>query len=548
MDMNDDSTRGDPSTSLDASAGPAPAAAASRRPAWRKFRFPVLVVAAAVGLVALDYASDATLDYKNTFAGLLGVVAFLLVTGWVALFAPLRRGRRWAAVAAALLVVAGPLCVVKPEFDGDMRVVRWINRWTAPVDAKLTLPGGGRTADLATTTELDFPQFLGQGRRPIVEGVVLDTDWAARPPQRLWRRPIGAGLSGFAVVNGFAVTQQQQGDSELVVCYELITGQVIWSHADQTRFNSVMGGDGPRATPTIDQGRVYALGATGILNCLDGTSGDVLWQRNILEDSGAANLNWGLAGSPLVVDDLVIVSPGGPAGHSLAAYDKVTGQPRWSAGDDVASYASPAVATLGGVRQVLSVNQDWLVGHRLSDGQVLWRHDWPGRSDSNASASQALAVEGADQVFVSKGYDTGCTLLSIEVDDAGSWTATPVWDEPVKNVMKTKISNVAIRDGLVFGLDGGILQCVELATGESLWKGGRYGHGQILLVGDVLLVTTETGQIALVAARPDGFRELAKAPAIEGRTWNNPALYGPYLLIRNHLEAACYELPLAKAK
>jgi outer membrane protein assembly factor BamB len=252
-----------------------------------------------------------------------------------------------------------------------------------------------------------------------------------------------------------------------------------------------------------------------------------------------------MSGSPLVVDEMVIVGAGGTNGRSLVAYDKTSGDVIWAGGDDVASYASPAVATLGGVRQVLSVNQDWVVGHRLEDGEPLWRHAWPGKSDSNATASQAVAIEDRNWVFLSKGYEIGSTLLAIEQDDGGNWSATPVWDPPIAARMKTKMTNVAIRDGLVFGLDAGILQCIDLETGRQRWKGGRYGNGQILLVDNVILVTTEEGELAIVEATDESFRELAKIPVIEGRTWNNPALYGRYLLMRSEEEVACLELPLS---
>ncbi|MEE9601798.1 MAG: PQQ-binding-like beta-propeller repeat protein, partial [Thermoguttaceae bacterium] len=247
----------------------------------------------------------------------------------------------------------------------------------------------------------------------------------------------------------------------------------------------------------------------------------------------------------LVTDDLLIISAGGPSGRSLIAYNRETGDVVWNAGSDQSAYASPVLATLAGVPQILIVNQDYLVSHRLADGEQLWRNPWPGGSNSNASSSQPVVLPG-DRVFISKGYRIGSSLLAIRKDDADQFEVEPLWDPPVRAHMKTKFTNVVIRDGYVYGLDEGILECIELETGERMWKRGRYGHGQIILVGDQILVSTETGGVVLVEASPDSHRELTRFQAIEGKTWNNPALAGRYLLVRNHREAACYELPLAE--
>ena len=276
---------------------------------------------------------------------------------------------------------------------------------------------------------MTIPNSLVPRRIPIVSNVKLARDWTSTPPERLWRKPIGAGRSAFSVVGQYAVTQEQRGDQEMVVCYELQTGEVVWSHADPGRFTSIMGGDGPRATPTVHEGKVYTQGAWGLLNCLDGGTGKVLWSHDILEENGADNTQWGRSGSPLVVDHLVVVSAGGPEDRSLVAYDKDTGDLVWASGGDMSSYSSPALATLGVVPQVLIVNQDWLVGHRLSDGHILWRYPWPGSSSSNASNSQPVPID-EQRVFVSKGYGIGCTLLKVQREGDDQFSVTDAWESP----------------------------------------------------------------------------------------------------------------------
>jgi outer membrane protein assembly factor BamB len=314
------------------------------------------------------------------------------------------------------------------------------------------------------------------------------------------------------------------------------------------------GGVGPRATPTLHNGRVFAVGATGILNALELATGRHLWSKDIREDNDAENVFWGTACSPLIVDDLVVVSAGGGEGKSLVGYRQVDGGRAWSGGDDFSSYASPSLATLCGFRQVLIVNEDWVAGHDAGNGRVLWRFKWPGKTDQNANTSQAHVVDG-DRVFISKGYTQGAGLFQFDADglqkarEAGEvYEPTRIWDkETIKRaVLKTKHSNVCFRLEYVYGLDEDLLQCVELATGKQQWKRGRYGQGQLLLVDDLLLVTAEDGRVALVEANPEKHVELGSFQAIEGEPcWNCPALAGPYLLVRNKYEAACYKLPLA---
>ena len=442
-------------------------------------------------------------------------------------------------------------------------VPKFVRRGAEQTIAPITPANTLATGDIATvrqvaTTPLDFPQFLGPHRNQQVTAVRLERDWNANPPEQVWRHGIGHGWSSFAVVADYAVTQEQRDEQEMVVCYDLKTGNVRWGHADDVSFGTeqAFGGTGPRATPTIHDSRVFTVGGTGILNCLELATGRRLWSRNIVEENSAKNAYWGKANSPLIVGDLVVVSAGGPDGNSLVAYRQADGQRAWSGGDDVAAYASPSLAALCGIRQILIVNQDWVTGHDANNGRVLWRFEWPGKTKGDANCSQAHVV-GENQVFVSKGYTKGAGLFEFdpaavrEAAQSGKPTApTRVWDNVTnaRAVLKTKLSNVCFRNGFVYGLDEEILQCVDLATGKQQWKRGRYGQGQLLMIDDLLLVQTEDGRIVLVEANPKEHVELDSFQAIEGEPcWNCPALAGPYLLVRNKYEAACYKLPLVQA-
>jgi outer membrane protein assembly factor BamB len=380
----------------------------------------------------------------------------------------------------------------------------------------------------------DYPQFLGADRNGSIPGVRLDDDWAARRPRLVWRRAIGAGWSGFAVAGGVAITQEQRGTREMVVAYTLADGKPKWSHEDDALYTSTMAGDGPRATPAISRGRVFTLGSTGLLNCLDVETGKAIWRRDIGADNDSALPDFGRSSSPLVVDDLVVVSVGGSAGRSLVAYHRESGAPVWRGGDDLASYSSPILATLGGVRQIVVLNQSSVAGHDPATGRVLWSHAWPRTAPSVAIP----LVVSSTRVLLSAGYGVGSRLLEIASDGEGL-TQTLVWESPR---LKAKFTNPVVLEGFVYGLDDGVLVCLDAATGERRWKSGRYGHGQTLLAGNRLIVQTEDGDIVLVDPRPDAHRELGRFTAFAQKTWNPPALAGRFLLLRTDAEAALYEL------
>ncbi len=383
----------------------------------------------------------------------------------------------------------------------------------------------------------DYPQFLGPNRNAALTGTKLARDWQTRPPRLLWRQPIGLGWSAFAVADGAALTQEQRGEEELVAAYDLLSGKMLWSHADPGRYRSVIAGDGPRATPTIAEGRVFTLGAAGRLNCLSWETGEAIWSKDILEGHAEKNNEWGKSCSPLLLEDRVVVSGGGPDGELLAAYHRDTGSVVWQCRAGHSSYSSPLLAELAGARQILILNGKSLTAHDPTTGALLWRHPWPG---GHPKVSQPIPLPG-DRVFLSSGYGVGCELIRVAKDGQGEFSTGSLWKN---GNMKTKFTNAVVRSGFLYGLDDGILACLDLATGERKWKEGRYGHGQILLVEDLLVVQAESGEVALVEINSEALRELGRFPALSGKTWNNPAFSSPYLLVRNDCEAACYELQL----
>ena len=379
----------------------------------------------------------------------------------------------------------------------------------------------------------NWPGFRGQDRDGVYRGAIR-VSWEGLAP--IWKKPIGGGRSSFAVAGGRAFTVEQRSRNEVVAAYDVMTGRELWSNAWPERFSQWMGGgEGPRATPAWADGLVYVLGGRGELRCLDAATGRLVWRTNILQDAGAKNLRWGMAGSPLIAGDAVIVQPGGPKGRSIVAYERRSGKQLWTALDDEQAYVSPMRVTLLGVPQFLVVSAKRLVGLSLDRRAVLWEFPWS--TDHDASAAQPIVI-GDQRVFYSSGYGTGAAVIEL-TKDGDRFAVREVW----RNIrMKNRQSSSVLHDGFIYGLDEGILACLDASTGELKWKGGRYGHGQVLLAGNHLVVITEEGELVLVAATPEKLREVARVPAIDGQTWNVPAFADGILLVRNTEEMAAFDL------
>jgi outer membrane protein assembly factor BamB len=422
--------------------------------------------------------------------------------------------------------VEAPAAVETPE-----------ERPATPADEEPAAAPDDVAAPAAAWRGADWPGFRGPRRDGVVRGVRIETDWSASPPVELWRRPIGPGWSSFAVQGNFLYTQEQRGEEEIVSCYDLTTGEPVWRHRDAARFYESNAGPGPRATPTLSNGRVYTLGATGILNALDARDGSVVWSRNAATDTGAKLPGWGFAGSPLVVGDLVVAATAG----RLAAYDLTTGEPRWFGPADGGGYSSPHLATIDGAPQILLLSVAGVVSVAPADGTVLWEHAWKG----DGIVQPALTADG--EVLLGSGSgmsgEPGVRRLAV-ARGAGGWTVEERW---TSIGLKPYFNDFVVHDGHAFGFDGSMLASIDLQNGKRKWKGGRYGHGQLVLLADqgVLLVLSEKGELALVKAAPDQFTELARIPAIEGKTWNHPVLAGDLLLARNGEEMVAFRLPHA---
>jgi outer membrane protein assembly factor BamB len=497
-----------------------------------------------VGLLATSRLIDVSLATAGM--GMLFAIYAIPVLGtalvlWAVATRNLADGPRRATMVVAIALACGAFTLIRTggiNNSGDSDLA-W--RWSATPEERLLAQAGDEPASAAAPpsaaatmdTGPGWPGFRGPLRDGIVRGVRIDADWSTAPPVELWRRPVGPGWASFAVRGDLLYTQEQRGDHEVVAAYSLASGEPVWFHRNETRFWESNAGAGPRGTPTLHGDRVYTFGGTGVLNVLDATDGSVAWSRDVGSDTGVAVPYWGFASSPLVIDDLVIVAAAG----QLAAYDLATGDPRWFGPDGGDGYSSPHRLTIDGVTQVLLTSIAGVVGVEPADGTVLWEHDWPG---STRIVQPALTADG--DLLISRGVTTGMRRIAV-AQGPGGWTTEERWES---NRLKPYFSDFVVHDGHAYGFDGSILACIDVETGERRWKGGRYGSGQLVLLHDqdVLLVVTEEGELALVEARPDGFMELGRFPALDGKTWNHPVLVGDLLLVRNDREMVVFRLKL----
>jgi len=404
-------------------------------------------------------------------------------------------------------------------------------------------PATGQPAPDAPEAEAPAPpvpepywaDYRGPNRDGVYTEMPILTDWPGSGLDELWRQPVGGGYASFVVAQGKAFTIEQRRDQEVVAAYDMNTGAEIWTDSWDAHWRENMGGPGPRATPVWHEGRLYALGAEGDFRCLDAETGRLIWSKNILEENGATNIDWAMAAAPLIVEEKVIVQPGGSGGRSIVAYDRLTGARIWSALNDTQAYTSPMVVTLAGQRQLLAVTGERAVGLTVDEGRLLWEYPWV--TSYGVNAAQPLIV-GGDRFFISAGYGHGAAMVEIAPSGDG-FEAKTVWET---NRMKNKFSTSVFHEGYIYGLDEAILACIDAETGKLQWKGGRYGYGQVLLASGHLVITTERGDVVLVRATPEGHQEVAGFSAVKGKTWNTPAIDGGRLLVRNTREMVCYRI------
>lgn len=505
----------------------------SRAPRFERWGAVVLMLVALAVTSRFLHESIATAQLGMTFFIYAIPILSLVFVIWAVAGCNLPERSRRMAMVATILLACGVWTLLRTDgMTSDIgHEFSW--RWAETPEERLLAQAGDDQAALpsapvVTGTEASWPGFRGPDRDGIISGVQIETDWTAAPPVELWRRPVGPGWSSFAVRGDLLYTQEQLGDDEVVACYSVTTGNPVWRHRDAARFLGADANPGPRATPTLSSDRVYTFGATGILNALEAGDGTIVWSRNAASDTDVKVPVWGFASSPLVVGEVVIVHVAG----TLVAYDSETGDPRWF-GQVGTGYSSPHLLTIDAIPQILLLSGVGMTSFAPADGKKLWEFQWP---VEDRILQPILIPDGG---ILLSDVLKGLHRIAV-VNGPGGWTIEERW---MSTRLKSNFNDLVVHEGHAYGFDGPSLACIDVADGTRNWKGGRYG-GQLLLLADqaLLLVLSEKGELALIAADPDRFTELTRFKAIEGKTWNHPVLVGNVLLVRNGQEMVAFRL------
>ncbi len=506
-----------------------------------------------VGVLAILFLTNMVADKTIKNFGILmfavpwGFTAFtlvLIVTGRMQ-----SRLRTRLALLAALVGIGVWGTLRNDAIRGDFRSsfsFRWQptaeDRFLATLAVRSTEPRDADSAlaerALEPLAEPEWSEFRGPNRDGVLTGVILHEDWQTQAPQEVWRIQVGPGWSSFSVAGNRLFTQEQRGDNEVVVCYDAQTGSEVWTYETESRFWEAVGGAGPRATPTLADGKMFTMGAEGWLHRLDPLTGEKLWERDLRADADRKPPTWGFSSSPLVLNDVVIVHAGGSDDKGVFAYDLETGDIRWSVPSGDHSYSSPQIADIDGKTYVLMLTNAGLGFIDPESGTLAGDHTWP---FNGYRVVQPTRVGPASFLLgTTMGVGTQRVDVSFEGDQ---FVAEERW---ISLAMKPYYNDYVAHKGYLYGFDSNIFACIDLETGDRQWKKGRYGNGQVLLLpdGDQLLVISEDGDLVLLRATPEKLDELTRLKVLEGRTWNHPVLIGDRLYVRNGEEAACYVMPV----
>ena len=374
----------------------------------------------------------------------------------------------------------------------------------------------------------DWPNWRGPNHDGISPEKGFATAWK-EAPKTIWDKPIGAAFSSFACVGDKVYTCGTKDKKQVLYCLDAKTGDTVWEKAFEEERKDGQGGDGTRATPTFDDGKIYIVGGHGLVLCVDAAKGEQVW-----EYKGKSEPQWGYSNSVLIEGDLAVVTPGKAEG-GLLALDKKTGKPVWTCGDEQAGYATPYPFTFEGKRYIVGFMGKCAIIADAKTGKEVWRTPWKTSYDVNASSP----IFSDGYLFLTSGYGTGCALFKMSA--AGDkLEGKEVWRN--KNIVN-KIQSCVLKDGVLYGGDEKSLKAVDFKTGDVLWDiRERTANSTVVLADGQLVVLSESGKLMIAPVSPKEFKPTAEATILDGRCWTIPTIHDGKLYARNLKKAVCVDL------
>ena len=384
-------------------------------------------------------------------------------------------------------------------------------------------------------SEGDWAQWRGPNRDGVSIETGLLTTWPEAGPEVLWRSPIGGGYAGVVIAAGRLYTMAGQGPNEFVLCLDAATGEEVWRFRSDSNFIKSHG-NGPRSTPTVDGSRLYVQSTKGKLYALDAKTGNKIWVQDLRRKFGSEIPRWGFAASALIEGDLLLLPVGGTGDQFMAAFDKHSGEVMWTSHADPLAYSSPIAITALGRRQIVFVTEHNLVSVSPSDGSVYWTHPWSGA----INIATPIFVPD-DRIFVSSAYGKGASMVRLKEADSGL-AVEEVW---MSTIMKNWINSSVLHEGYLYGFDSSIFKCIKADTGEEQWKQRGFERGSLILVDGHLIALGESGNLAVVEATPEEYREKASFQVFDSKCWTQPTFLGGRLYVRDEEELVCLNVSAA---
>ena len=404
---------------------------------------------------------------------------------------------------------------------------------------------------ILTASATEWPQWRGPNRDGVSSEVGLLKEWGPNGPKMLWKVSLGEGFSGISVSQGRVYTMFSTGNDEFVVCLNATDGQEIWRFRSDDNYHEGQGGNGPRATPTIDGNLLFTISAHGKLYALKAGNGEKVWSHDLQRKFGSKMPRWGFSTSPLVDGELLLVEVGGKGEKSIVAFNKNSGDVVWSTHKDKLGYSSPIAITVQGVRQIICFTGTKLVSVSPTDGTIYWKYTWKTGYDVNAATPVFIPP---DKIFISSGYDKGAAVLQMRVfvshdddraaveqirENRGKVRIKEIWKN---RKMKNQFASSVLYDNYLYGFDNSILKCIEADTGEEQWKTRGFGKGTVILADGHLIILSDRGKLGLAEATPAGYIEKASAKVLNGLCWTAPTLADGRLYLRNEEEMVCLDM------